>query len=405
MRSTRTVFYALLSLLAIEVINRPLQTFAAETSVVTGNTAFAFDLYGQLKSAEGNLFFSPYSISTCLAMTYAGARGETEAQMARTLHFATDQEEFHIVFGDLQKQINAIQGKKNVELNIANGLWAQKEHPFLAPFLETATKDYAARLEQVDFRVAAEAARNEINGWVSDRTKGRILNLIGPGVLNAQTRLVLVNAIYFKGTWVFQFNKQRTADAPFFASPGQKTQVKMMNTSAHFNYAEADKIQFLELPYRGGDISMVVLLPKENDGLKSLEDSLTQQQLDGWIAQAHSREVNVFLPKFKLTQEFGLAKTLRALGMSDAFSSAADLSGMDGMRDLYISAVIHKAFVEVNEEGTEAAAATGVTVGALAVRRPEPPAIFRADHPFLFLLRDTHSGSILFMGRVMDPSK
>jgi len=383
----------------------PLPARAQTNSLSAGNTAFALDLYAQLKSGEGNLFFSPYSISTCLAMTYAGACGETEAQMARTLHFETDQGKFHAEFGKLQNELNAIQEKKDVELNIANGLWGQEGHPFLPAFLDTATKMYEAKLKQVDFRTDAEPARKEINDWVSDKTKGKITDLIAPGVLNPGTRLVLVNAIYFKGAWLHQFKKSSTAEMPFSVSRNEKIQTKMMNQSEYFRYADLGALQLLELAYKGGDISMVVLLPREIGGLKALESSLNQKQLDGWMTQAKSEKVNVFLPKFKLTQQFSLANTLAAMGMTDAFSPRADFSGMDGAKDLYISAVVHKAFVDVNEEGTEAAAATAVGMRASVMMRPQPVPVFRADHPFLFLIRDTHSGSILFLGRVTNPAK
>lgn len=386
---------------------RPVGVFAADgtTALVAGNTAFALDLYGRLKSGEGNLFFSPYSISTCLAMTYAGARGETEAQMARTLHFNADQSKFHAEFGELQNELNTIQEKKDVELNIANGLWAQAGHPFLPAFLDTATKMYDAKLKQVNFRTDAEPARKEINDWVSDRTKGKITDLIAPGVLDASTRLVLVNAIYFKGKWLHQFKKTSTADAPFSVSRDRKIQTKMMNQSANFGYADLGTLQLVELTYRGGGVSMVVLLPREIDGLKALENSLNPKQLDDWTAHARVEKVSVFLPKFKLTRQFELGKTLAGMGMADAFSPRADFSGMDGMKDLFISEVIHKAFVEVNEEGTEAAAATAAVMVGMAMQRPQPAPVFRADHPFLFLIRDTHSGSILFMGRVTSPAE
>ena len=217
---------------------------------------------------------------------------------------------------------------------------------------------------------------------------------------------MLVNAIYFKGKWTHQFKENATREAPFFlAGVGNADTAKLMHQTANFNYAETDGLQMLELSYAGNDVSMVVLLPRQMDGLKALEESLNEKQLNGWIAQLRSREVNVFLPKFKLTQQFSLSHTLAGMGMTDAFSANANFSGMDGMRDLYISAVVHKAFVDVDEKGTEAAAATGVAISALAMRRPQPVPTFRADHPFLFLIRDTHSGSILFIGRVTNPTK
>ena len=374
------------------------------SALVAGNTAFALDLYSRLKSAEGNLFFSPYSISTCLAMTYDGARGNTAAQMARTLHFDADQARLAASFGELQGQLGQIERGGRVELNVANGLWAQQEHPFLPAFLDAATNTYQAKLAQADFRTAAEPARTAINQWVSEQTRGKITNLLQPGVVDQATRLVLVNAIYFKGRWAHQFNKSHTAEAPFTVTPERKVQAPLMNQTANFKYAEAEGLQVLEMPYGGDDLSMVVVLPRTADGLPGLEGRLNAQTLASWLAPAHDQKVNVFLPKFKLTAQFSLAQTLAGLGMSDAFSPNADFSGMDGARDLYLSAVVHKAFVDVNEEGTEAAAATGTVARSMALMRPLPVPVFRADHPFLFLIRDNHAGSILFLGRVVDPA-
>jgi serine protease inhibitor len=376
-------------------------------SLAAGETAFAFDLYGQLKSSQGNLFYSPYSISTCLGMTYVGARGDTARQMAQTLHFGAGPTELSTPMGALHKELNEIQQKKGVELHTANGLWGEAGYPFLKSFVEISQQQFGAMVNQVDFRTEAESARKEINGWVSGQTKNKINDLLAPGVLNAATRLVLVNAIYFKGRWVHQFKQSNTADAPFTLGSGEKVQAHMMNIEEHFKYAETDDLQLLELPYTGGDtdpLSMVVLLPKDVQGLHKLENALTQPALSNWLAQAHDEKVKVFFPKFKMTAEFSLGKTLAAMGMRDAFSTQADFSGIDGKRDLYISAVVHKAYVDVNEEGTEAAAATGVAIRSLAVLRPKN-VVFRADHPFIFFIRDNRSGSILFLGRVNDPTK
>jgi serpin B len=374
-------------------------------SLAGGNTAFALNLYARLKTADGNLFFSPYSISTCLAMTYNGARGDTAAQMAQTLHFDTNQINLAASFGELQKQLNKEQKKKGIELDIANGLWGQKDHLFLPAFLDIAKQSYGANLKQVDFHTHAETARTEINDWVDHQTQGKITDLIQPGVLGPATRLVLVNAIYFKGCWARKFDKPLTTPAPFTVTPNQKPEVPLMNLTADFKYAEVDGLQLLELPYAGDDLSLVLMLPREPDGLKGMEDLLNQQTLDRWLAQARQQKVAVFLPKFKLAAQFSLAKPLAEMGMPDAFSPNANFSGMDGERDLFISAVVHKAFVDVNEEGTEAAAATGVVMRMNAVMMPRPTPIFRADHPFIFLIRDNHSGSILFLGRLVDPTQ
>ena len=401
---SRLVF---VTLFMTALISHPADTMAAADieSLAEGNTAFGLDLYARIKTTDGNLFFSPYSISTCLAMTYAGAQGDTAAQMSQSLHFDTNQLQLAVSFGELQKQLNSEQEKKGIELNIANGLWGQKDHLFLPAFLDIAIKSYAANLKQVDFRTQADSARTDINDWVDDKTKGKITDLIQPGVLGPATRLVLVNAIYFKGSWAREFDRHSTTKAPFTVAPSQKPEVPLMNLTADFKYAEADGLQLLELPYVGGDLSMIVLLPREPDGLKGVEDLLNTQTLGRWLAQAHDQKVAVFLPKFKMSAQFSLAKPLTEMGMTDAFSPSANFFGMDGERDLFISAVVHKAFVDVNEQGTEAAAATAVVMRSMAVMMPRPTPIFRADHPFIFLIRDNHSGSILFIGRLVDPTQ
>jgi serpin B len=394
-------------LLAILFLGMPLFSRAADTApLVAGNTQFALDLYARLKSGDGNLFFSPYSISTCLAMTWAGARGNTASQMAGALHLQGSPALVHSQFADLQKQLNAVQAKKKVALNIANGLWAQKDHPFLPAFFKIATDDYASQIRQADFHTAAEATRLEINNWVSAKTADRIQDLIPPGAVDGDTRLVLVNAIYFKGRWDTPFKKSKTRPAPFKTESGRSVTEPFMHETEWFGYAETNGLQLLELTYAGGDLSMVVLLPAETSSFKEFEDSLTAKNLDLWLRQSRGSKVEVFLPKFRLTEEFSLGDTLAAMGITEAFTSNADFSGMDGGRDLFISAVIHKAFVEVNEEGTEAAAATGAVAVASAVRiEPMDVPVFRADHPFVFLIRDTHSGSILFLGRFAGPEK
>jgi serpin B len=395
------------TLLMAALIGRPAKTLGANAlhTFVADNTAFALDLYARVKASDGNLFFSPYSISTCLAMTYAGAGGDTAAQMAKTLHFATNQTQIAASFSELQRELNKLREEKGIELNIANGLWTQKEHPLLPDFLDLARTRYEANPQQVDFRVRAETARMEINDWVSHKTKGKISDLIQPGVLDQATRLVLANAIYYKARWARQFEQHNTTNASFSVTTNRKLQAPLMNLTADFRYAEIEGLQLLELPYVGNDLSMVVLLPREIDGFTSMEALLNEPTLDNWLTQARDQKVNVFLPKFKLTAQFSLAQTLIGMGMTEAFSPSADFSGMDGARDLYISAVVHKAFVDVNEEGTEAAAATGTVMRSMAVFRPQPIPTFRADHPFLFLIRDTQSGSILFLGRVVDPTR
>ena len=384
-------------------------------TVVQGNNEFALALFARLREDQGNLFFSPYSISAALAMTYAGARGDTQTQMAKILHFPTvpsekvppkpvmQQGQFHSAFGEVVKDLNQRAKKGNYDLAVANALWGQKGYGLLGDFLKLIEKEYDGRLSEVDFVIATESARKTINAWVEEKTKDKIKELIKPGVLDAMTRLVLTNAIYFKGNWARQFKKDRTREAPFTLLSGQKIDVPMMNQTDKFGYMEDEDFQALELPYVDNELSMIILLPKETDALPEFEKTLKPENLSQWLDKIHRREVIVSVPKFKMTSQFSLASVLKSMGMTDAFSAtAADFSGITGGRDLFISAVIHKAYVDVNEEGTEAAAATGVTMRLTSVGPSETP-VFRADHPFLFLIRDNQCGSILFVGRVMNP--
>jgi len=378
--------------------------------IVRGNNKFALDLYAKLKETDGNAFFSPYSISTALAMTYGGARGRTATQMADVLHFPVgktpdglDAQQFASAFGELVKDLNTRGEGGAYELSVANALWGQKGYGFLPKFLKLVEKHYGGRLNEVDFVTATETARQTINAWVEQQTNDKIKNLIAKGVLDSMTRLVLTNAIYFKGNWARQFKEDRTKEAPFTLADGKKVDVAMMNQTAKFGYMETDTLQGLELPYVDNELSMIVLLPKELDGLDELEKSLTLENLSQWQSKLVKREVVVSIPKFKLTSQFSLAAVLQAMGMTDAFSSSANFSGMNGKRNLAISAVIHKAYVDVNEEGTEAAAATAVTMKLTSMGPGSRPPVFRADHPFLFLIRDNQSGDILFLGRVMNP--
>jgi len=371
-----------------------------QADLVEGNNAFALDLYAELKGEDGNLFFSPFSISTALAMTYAGARGETAAQMKKTLHLP---DKPHAAFKPLLDDLNKRQKRGHYQLSVANALWGQKGYGFLKPFLGLTRGYYGAGLRELDFRQDADAARKVINQWVEEQTNSKIKDLIPQRVLDAETRLVLTNAIYFKGNWAEQFDKLATREEPFILARGKKVNVPMMRQIDELRYMETKDLQVLALPYKGKDLSMVVLLPRKANGIASLEAALTQKQLAGWLARMRSREAHVAFPKFKVTSSFSLGATLGAMGMKDAFRlPPADFSGMNGRKDLYISAVIHKAFVDVNEEGTEAAAATAV-VATEAAGEPRGPVVFRADHPFVFLIRDNKTGSILFMGRVMNP--
>jgi serpin B len=378
-------------------------TPAAETPGWVGkaNNAFAVELYGMLAAqGQGNLFFSPNSIETALAMTWAGARDTTAAEMGTVLHLPPN-EDVNKGFGSFLKDLNGTGGKpRGYELTVANALWGQTGYRFLPDFLDVLKDDYGAGLKEVNFEEDTEGARKTINNWVEKETRGKIVDLIGPGALQSVTRLVLTNAIYFKGSWADKFEKSATHDEAFH-SPGGDETVPMMHRTGKYDYAEGKDYQALKLEYAGGELSMIVLLPRETGGLPEIEKELgTAAGLAELTGGFDNKEVVVSLPKFRLEEEFELGPVLKAMGMKDAFGAGADFSGMTGRKELAISAVIHKAYVDVNEEGTEAAAATAVVMTRALARPMAPPPVFKADHPFVFLIRDEGTGAVLFMGRV-----
>jgi len=403
---------SLLGLLGCLLVSGPMTGTAQLQPLVASNTAFALNLYGQLATNQGNLFFSPYSISTCLAMTYAGARGETAAQMTQVMGFGTNQPQFASLFGELQAELEAIQQTNALELNTANALWTQEGFPFLPAFLETATNQYQASINQVDFRTEADAATQDINNWVAQETRNKIQNMVPSGAITPYTRLVLVNAIYFLGAWTQAFAASNTLTQPFYLTSNSQVQVPLMyqpdpifhgDVGMAFNYMSGSNFQAIELPYASNQASMVILLPTQVEGCRQLEQQLCPAFLSGVLAQMNPQFLDVFLPRFAVESSFELTGTLGEMGMPDAFvPGAADFSGIDGTNDLYISHVLHKAWGAVNEAGTEAAAATVGIIGILAMPMP---LVFRADHPFIFFIRDTQSGSLLFLGRVADPSQ
>lgn len=374
----------------------------AENGIVRGNTEFALDLYQKLRTPSGNLFFSPYSISMALAMTYAGACGNTETQMAQALHFPSEKKQLHSSFAALRARLEEVENKGDVQLRIANSLFPHKRYTFLDEFLALTIQFYGTITTPLDYG-NPEAARQTINSWVEEKTESKIKNLIPPGILNDLTRLVLVNAIYFKGKWAKPFYELITSDAPFRVTSDRQVNARMMSQKDEFNYTEDAYLQILELPYLGNDLSMLVLLPKEIGGLEKLEESLTLKTLDRWSANLRNREVIVYLPKFEMMFPFRVDDTLKSMGMIDAFDlNKADFSGMADSKELFIRAVLHKAFVAVDEQGTEAAAATAVVIQKRAMTSPP---VFRADHPFMFLIRENSTGSILFLGRMVNPQQ
>lgn len=374
-------------------------------AVVNANNQLAFELYSQFneESKDSNIFFSPYSISIALTMTYEGAKGQTAEEMQSVLHIPEDanvrRPNFARIFNEINKK------EKKYKLSTANALWAQKDYSFLKEYTNNVEKYYGGKLTNLDFTRESEKSRQIINKWVEDQTNNKIKDLIPQGVLNAYTRLVLTNAIYFKGTWVKQFDEKDTKEEDFRIDSSNTVKVPMMRLigdGVKFNYAETDEIQILEMPYHGEDLSMLIILPKGNN-FANIEKSITLEKLSEWKNMLNEQRVDIFIPRFKFKTKYFMAKALSDMGMPTAFGSTADFSGMDGTRDLFIQNVIHQAFVEVNEEGTEAAAATGVVMGITSVG-PRIP-IFRADHPFIFIIQESETGNILFLGRVSDPSK
>lgn len=377
-------------------------------TVVEANNQFAFDLYSEYKSEKGNIFFSPYSISTALTMTYEGARGKTAEEMQAVLRIPKDDKKRRLESERIYNQIN--KNSKDYKLSTANALWAQEDYKFLEEYINNVEKYYGGKTTNLDFIKETEKSRVIINNWVEDQTNNKIKNLIPKESVSVMTRLILTNAIYFKGAWVLQFNKKNTKDEDFKTSSGKTVKIPMMKLTgddAEFNYAKADKVQILELPYDGEDLSMLLILPEE-DSLKKLERSINTKKLSEWKSVLKKQRVDIYIPKFKFETKYFMAETLKKMGMPLAFKwPGADFSGMDGTRNLYIGDVIHQAFVEVNEEGTEAAAATAVIMMWGSAGNIEEPVIpvFRADHPFIFIIQQKETGNILFMGRVSNPNE
>ena len=377
-------------------------------SAVEASNKFCVDLYSYLRSERQftgkNLFYSPSSLSIALAMTSMGARGNTAEQLNKALHWeGLSQDKLH----DNEKEFLVALQKSNTkgnELTTANRLFVQKDFSLSREFAEGIKKFYDAGIASVDYQKDAEGARREVNKWVEEKTKQKIKNLIAEGVFNSLTRLTLVNAVYFKGFWQNEFEKQATYDEEFFLSTGEEIQVKMMHLKSSFKLHIAETYQVLEMPYKGNEFSMLILLPHEVDGLVKLEEDLTYDKLQRAIESVNEKfeiEVGVSLPRFKLTQQFLLNDILAKMGAEDMFSEfVADFAGITpGSEKIYVSHVIHKAFVEVNEKSTEAAAATAAVMAIRAINYP----IFCADHPFLFIIYHKKSNAILFMGRMIKP--
>lgn len=378
----------------------PAEIAADAADVVEAGNAFALDLYRELAKDEGNLFLSPFSIHTAFAMLHAGARGNTETQMAQVFGFPLDQAKRHEAFHALLVSLDRGTDFGGYRLDVANRLWGQTGYEFLDAYLAITRDKYLAPLAELDFMADPEAARAVINAWVEEQTENLIKNLMPPGSITAMTRLVLANAIYFKGTWETQFDPEETEHAPFWVAPTASVTVPLMKRDDEARLGTGSGLRVLELPYSGRDLSMFIFLPSARDGLPALEAQLTPENLNTWMASVHDDETPIYIPRFEVESFFSLSGTLAGMGMPDVFDpDAADLSGINGRRDLFVQSAVHKAFIKVNEEGTEAAAATGISVGTTSAPTP-----FMADHPFLFLIRDNVTGSILFLGRLADPT-
>ena len=382
------------------------QVFADEhsidlTRVVTGNNAFGMTLYQHMAEGTGNLFICPYSIRTALLMTFAGAQKETAAQMARVLSIQEPVSDIHQAAHAWQEALKAgSDERQGYRLQIANALWGQQGYAFQAAFVEQLNSAYGGGLHEVDFTHALEEARQTINAWVEQKTGGQISEFLKPQSLDPSVMLVLTNSVYFKGAWTFPFDPQKTMPGPFFIHADQSVDVPMMSQTLTTAYGEDDAQQVIELPYGGERLSMVVIVPKQLDGLRRIEQQLSAQTVNQALERLRPQKIMVTLPRWSMETEVSLPDILRELGMTDAFAlPAADFSGMTGGKDLYISAVLHKAVLDVTEEGAEAAAATEVSMSRGLRRTPE---IF-ADRPFLVMILDRQTGGILFIGRVMDP--
>ncbi len=373
-----------------------------------GQRQFAADLYPLLGERAGNFLFSPYSIQQALALTYAGACGATADQMASAARFTDLGDELATAFGHLNAKVLAQRPRQGPDdsklaLHIANRLWGQQGIDWKGDFVKTLKAHYGAPLETVDFRRDAEGARTAINDWVAEQTRDRIQDLFGQGSIHSDTRLVLANAIYMKAAWLHPFSLEKTGKETFHLLDGRTIKTPMMHQTERFLYRETDGVQVAALPYAGGLLAMVVMLPPRG-AFEDWEKSLDGEALADLLGDLQPAKLKLALPRFEYTSSFGLVEPLSRLGMPDAFAAGrADFTGMTADEDLHIDAVVHKAFISVDEEGTEAAAATGVAVGTVSIEPPTDPIEMRVDRPFVFVIRHTPTGAILFMGRVVDP--
>lgn len=386
--------------------NHPNVPQSDQNALVAGNTGFAFDLYSELSSNDGNIFFSPFSISQAMAMTYSGARGNTETEIADTMRFNLPQEKLHPAWNWLDLELHSRAETPTsatgdpFRLSIANSTWGQDGYVWLDPFLDTLAVNYGAGMRILDFIMDPDNSRLIINRWVEDRTENKIKNLLQPGVIDSDTRMVLVNAIYFNASWLEPFEPDITEPRNFYLLDNSSASVPMMSQTEDHGYSEGNGWKAVELKYDGEELSMVIILP-DTGRFAEIEGAMTSEWIDDLVDSMGEYSVTLTMPKWEFESQFGLADTLKSMGIVDAFNpGVADLSGMDGSMNLFISDIVHKAFVSVDEEGTEAAAATAVVIGFTSMPMP---AELNANRPFIFFIRDIPTGSILFLGRVLDP--
>jgi serpin B len=389
--------------------NQQQNSIIIANGVVDANNQFAMDLYSKYKSKEGNMFFSPYSISSALAMTYEGAKGKTAEEMQAVLHLPKDKEKIHSDFVSINNELN--KADKTYKLSVANALWAQKDYTFIDAYFNIVDDYYSGKVTNLDFKTDTETSRVTINNWVEDKTNDKIKDLIPKGILTINTRLVLTNAIYFKANWSSQFDAEDTWDGQFKLNSGQTVEARMMGKTSYYNYGETNDLQILEMDYLGNDISMLIILPKENN-INQIENIFSQERLKAWKNDMKNEKVEVSLPKFKFETKYLMAEDLKEMGMPTAFKYPdADFTGISPPTaespngELYIGEVIHQTFIEVAEYGTEAAAATAERMDSGAAGPTEELKIFTADHPFIFIIQQKDTGNLLFMGRVSDPTE
>lgn len=376
-------------------------------SLVLSNNDLGVEVYRQIDQG-GNVVFSPYCLSTALQMLYAGSAGITHAQMARILHFVLPEEKLQTSASELAGELGT-GGRRSSDdfiLSIGNSLWVQGGHPLLPDFEKIVSQKYKGIAKTVDFKRKPDSTRAEINQWIKTQTRGKIMDLLGPREITELTRVVLVSTLYLNGKWQNQFDPNLTRPTPFFPSESQTITLPMMSITGNFQYLKDREFAILELPYHtraeSPKVAMYIVLPNSTFGLRNVERSLSAQRLLGLIHQMKPTKVTVSLPKFKMTSSFDLKNALEKLGLADPFTSKADFSGIDGTQDLQVSNVIQKAFISVDEKGTEAGIATAIPIGLTAIREAAPE-VFLADHPFQFFVIDKLTGTFILMGRVTQP--